>query len=300
MKSASGTALRDRIGGQSMTDVFISYASEDRKQALALANALGACGWSIWWDRKIIAGQTFDQAIERELEMARSVVVLWSKASIASEWVKNEAAAAAERGVLIPALIENVRLPLEFRRKQTADLIGWDGSRSHSGFQALCDGIVSTIDSPGPRPSPPTPPGMPGPVWDRRWTIAVMVLVAILLVFAAYSTGLWPTAPPSPAREVAGIPSPGGTATPQSKVPPDPPAPPAGGASTPAAARTAVVEDLDGFVNVRSGPGTNFSIVGRVNSGETVQLRELDGAWWLVDAPIGRGFVHQSRLVPGK
>jgi hypothetical protein len=65
-----------------VTDVFISYASEDRERAAKLASALGAFGWSVWWDRKIIAGQAFDQAIERELETAKSVVVLVSERSL--------------------------------------------------------------------------------------------------------------------------------------------------------------------------------------------------------------------------
>jgi TIR domain len=87
-----------------MADVFISYANENRDTARKLAASLEARGWSVWWDRKIQAGQTFDQVIERELETARCVIVLWSKESISSEWVKNEAALAAERGVLVPAL----------------------------------------------------------------------------------------------------------------------------------------------------------------------------------------------------
>jgi len=68
-----------------MADIFISYANEDRERAGRLANALESCGWSVWWDRKIIAGQAFDEAIERELETAKCVVVLWSRNSIASE-----------------------------------------------------------------------------------------------------------------------------------------------------------------------------------------------------------------------
>lgn len=38
------------------TDIFISYAREDRETAKALAQVLGARGWKVWWDRKIAPG----------------------------------------------------------------------------------------------------------------------------------------------------------------------------------------------------------------------------------------------------
>jgi len=97
-----------------MTDVFISYANPDRERAREIANALSARGWSVWWDRNIKAGQAFDEVIERELETARNIVVLWSEASIASEWVKNEAAVAAQRRVLIPVLLDRVKMRSSF------------------------------------------------------------------------------------------------------------------------------------------------------------------------------------------
>jgi len=131
-----------------MTDIFISYAREDRERARTVAGALQSRGWSVWWDRDVKAGQAFDQVIEHELETAKSVVVLWSKDSITSDWVKGEAAAAVQRGVLVPALIDNVKLPLEFSRRQTADLISWEGDTSHAGFQALCDGVTMTAGTP--------------------------------------------------------------------------------------------------------------------------------------------------------
>lgn len=167
-----------------MADVFISYASEDRERASKLAGALSGRGWSVWWDRKIVAGQSFDQVIERELETAKSVVVLWSKDSISSEWVKNEAAVAAERGVLVPALIDRVKIPLEFRRKQTVDLVAWEGNSSHGGLQSLYEGISSAIGG-IPQPQPiAKPSGVPR--WNRRWTFAIAGVMIVGLGLLVY------------------------------------------------------------------------------------------------------------------
>lgn len=163
-----------------MSDVFISYASEDRERARMLASALEGRGWSVWWDRKIVPGQTFDQVIEHELETAKCVVVLWSKNSVTKEWVKNEAASAAERGALVPALIENIKIPLEFRRKQTADLISFKGDAAHGGFQGLCEGI-STIISAGTPAYKISPPPSSAPNKRRvLYALGALVLVVAL------------------------------------------------------------------------------------------------------------------------
>ena len=211
-----------------MTDVFVSYASEDRERAGQLAQAFGARGWSVWWDRKIIAGQAFDQAIERELETARCVVVLWSAHSVDSEWVKNEAAVAAERGVLVPALIDGVRLPLEFRRKQTADLVNWHGEAGHAGLEALCEGVAHVL---GTAAAQPVAAGHTPPRRRRLWH-AVVALV-VLLGLGLYAGGAWRAVPPTPASEVAVVPPPAASDKPavQPTAPPvEAPAPPAANA----------------------------------------------------------------------
>jgi hypothetical protein len=190
-----------------VADVFISYANQDRACAHKLANALIAVGWSVWWDRKIIAGQSFDQVIERELETAKSVVVLWSEHSIASEWVKNEAEVASQRGVLVPASVESVRLPLEFRRKQTAQLVGWNGDPSHSGFQALCEGISATLGS-GP-PLSSVLRQRRKSFWNRRLAWVAIVCVVAGLGYGIYrSLARWTAAVSSPIASVAGTPTP--------------------------------------------------------------------------------------------
>jgi hypothetical protein len=167
-----------------MADVFVSYANQDRERVRKLVNAIELCGWSIWWDRKIVPGQTFDQVIEHELEMAKCIVVLWSNNSISSEWVKNEASFASERGVLVPVVIDRVKPPLEFRRKQTSDMVAWGGDHLHEGFQALCDGIVAATKISHTIPDNTIPP-KPKFRLSRRWALSAIISLAFVLVFVA-------------------------------------------------------------------------------------------------------------------
>src|SRR5262245_45030439 len=117
-----------------MSDIFISYASEDRERAQQLAVALDGRGWSIWSDRNIPFGKSFDQAIDEQIHSARCVLVLWSKISVKSQWVKNEARAGMRRNALVPVMIEQVNLPTEFNHAQTADLTDWKPGAPHSQF----------------------------------------------------------------------------------------------------------------------------------------------------------------------
>jgi hypothetical protein len=137
-----------------MSDIFISYASQDRERAKELAGALEQFGWSVWWDRQIPPGKTFDQVIEEELNAARCVIVLWSKDSVASRWVKTEASAAAEREILVPALIGDVKIPFEFQRIQAAHLVDWRQGTPHQDFDLLVKAVERTLGQPSKSKSP--------------------------------------------------------------------------------------------------------------------------------------------------
>jgi hypothetical protein len=129
--------------------VFISYAREDVAAARSIADRLESQGWSVWWDREIQVGSSFDDVIERELEAARCVVVLWSSHSIRSEWVRAEAAEGRARRILVPVLIEEIRPPLQFRQIQSIRLDATSSMlRSEAGTRLV--GAIARIlaDSP--------------------------------------------------------------------------------------------------------------------------------------------------------
>jgi formylglycine-generating enzyme required for sulfatase activity len=133
-----------------MSDIFISYASEDRGTAQLLAQVLAAQGWTVWWDPKIPPGKTYDEVIEEALDNSRCVVVLWSKVSASKRWVKTEAAEGNRRRILIPALIEdNVKIPLEFRLIEAARLTDWRGAQSgHGEFDNFVVAIQELLGKP--------------------------------------------------------------------------------------------------------------------------------------------------------
>jgi pimeloyl-ACP methyl ester carboxylesterase len=116
-----------------VADVFVSYATEDRSRTTSLIKRLQDAGLTVWWDRRIDPGTSFDKIIEQELSAASCVLVVWSKTSVSSDWVREEAEDGLRRGILVPVQIDECQIPLGFRRVQAVNLTGWPRSR-----QDLC------------------------------------------------------------------------------------------------------------------------------------------------------------------
>lgn len=127
-----------------MADIFLSYKREDQWIAREVAADLEVEGYSVFFDVRIEVGDSWDATIERELNAAKAVVVLWSPKSRDSKWVRREAREAGEK--LCPAVVKPCKPPLEFSDVQAANLIGRrQGDLEHPDWRRLCDGVEKCV-----------------------------------------------------------------------------------------------------------------------------------------------------------
>jgi hypothetical protein len=94
--------------------VFISYAREDREAVALLAKQLEAQGFAVWWDWQLVGGSNYRHAIQEELTKADKVIVVWSRHSVRSDFVIDEASTAKAAGKLLPIGIDGAAPPLGF------------------------------------------------------------------------------------------------------------------------------------------------------------------------------------------
>lgn len=115
--------------------VFISYATADRKQALALCKELERRGTECWIStRDVAAGENYQEAIVRALREAQAVVLVFSRAANESDEIKKELSLASRYRIPVLALrIEGVEpsdaFAYELATRQWIDAFdGWERS----------------------------------------------------------------------------------------------------------------------------------------------------------------------------
>jgi serine/threonine-protein kinase len=129
-------------------DIFLSYSRQDLGIAGKMAAALKAAGHNVWWDQALKSGEVYDQVTETALREARVVIVLWSKAAVASDWVRSEATVAMQRGALMPVMIEACQRPVMFELRQSADLMGWKGNAKDPRLLAFLGDVARQLTTP--------------------------------------------------------------------------------------------------------------------------------------------------------
>jgi tetratricopeptide (TPR) repeat protein len=120
---------------QAARRVFVSYATADRKQALAVCKAIERRGVQCWISSRDVApGQNYQEAIVRSLRDAAAMVLIFSRAANTSNEIKKELSLASRFQVPVMALrIEDVEpsdaFAYELSTRQWIDASeGWEQS----------------------------------------------------------------------------------------------------------------------------------------------------------------------------
>ncbi|MCU0891703.1 MAG: TIR domain-containing protein [Sandarakinorhabdus sp.] len=132
------------------TTVFLSYSRDDRKRALPVIQLLEAAGFSVWWDGKLEGGERFAATTAHALETARAVVVLWSKTSINSHWVHDEATRGRDRKCLVPLSLDGSMPPLGFGQFQVIDISRSRLKRGDPAADAMLRAVAALHDGADP------------------------------------------------------------------------------------------------------------------------------------------------------
>jgi adenylate cyclase len=119
-----------------------------------LRKAFEGQGFKVWWDVGLRTGEAYDEVTETALRTAKAVVVLWSKKSVQSRWVRAEATLADRNKTLVPCMIEPCERPIMFELTQTAELSHWHGDAGDKAWVSFLGDVQRFVAA---RPSSAMP-----------------------------------------------------------------------------------------------------------------------------------------------
>lgn len=293
-----------------MVDVFISYSRDNKARVALIAQAVSAAGYAVWWDAELPPHRSYGDVITEKIGSAKAAIVVWSHQSAQSEWVRAEADVARNQKKLVQTAIDDVMPPLPFNQIQFAELADWNGEPDHRGWrkvlmslEELCGREAVPVAAPAPAAAPPPEPPKAAPSdWQAApaaqkpsflpWALLGLAVIAVALL-------AWKLL--QPPSEPAAVATPTETSSDAGEASKDASA---GEGTSPTEAFTlaAVIEDPDGFTNIRAGQGSNTQIVGKVLEGEKFLTYKQPGQWWRVrkaDGTTGYMFRKYIRLVEG-
>lgn len=176
--------------GWHMVEIFVSYSREDRARVTPFVELLINKGFSVWWDRDIHPGDSFEESIDKHILEARCVVVVWSQHSVNSRWVKNEALEGMDRNILIPVLLDDVRIPVAFKQAQAADLRGWPEAFNEFELTTLLSSLHEILNK-----APQATKRLASPLFTApkksRFSVFSLSIVIVMLVAAMAFTYLY-------------------------------------------------------------------------------------------------------------
>jgi hypothetical protein len=131
--------------------IFISYSHSDKTLVDKLALRLVRHDAHVWVDTwELNVGDSILNRVQEAIRDSSALLIVLSKASVASEWCKRELSAGLmreldeKRVIVLPVLVEDCEIPVFLREKMYADF----RKDFKSGFKALLEAVarVSKMD----------------------------------------------------------------------------------------------------------------------------------------------------------
>ncbi|MCF2515108.1 TIR domain-containing protein [Sphingomonas sp. G124] len=176
--------------------MFISYATADRQQALAVCDSIESRGTPCWISsRDVPPGENYQEAIVQALRNTRAVVLVFSWAANKSDEIKKELSLASRYHVQVIALrLQNVEpsdaFAYELSTRQWIDAFnGWDKS---------IDSLVSRIAQTSGANQGDAATGVPVPTrsaFPSRRFLAIAAAAGMLVLLTVAGWWLRPHAP---------------------------------------------------------------------------------------------------------
>jgi hypothetical protein len=146
--------------------IFISYSHQDKNFVDQLAAQLVRNRVYVWLDRwELHVGDSITSRIEQAITTASALLVILSKASVESAWIKREINSGLvreleeRRVVVLPVLVEDCAIPLFLRDKLYAD------------FRRNFDDGLRTILEATARISNPSTGRIEAPIYHSDWAL---------------------------------------------------------------------------------------------------------------------------------
>ncbi|HSJ88327.1 MAG TPA: toll/interleukin-1 receptor domain-containing protein [Anaerolineales bacterium] len=282
-----------------MTQIFISYSRKDIAFVRKLAGDLETAGYDVWWDvSNLRGGDDWVRVIPEAIRASDHFIVVLSSNSVASEWVEKEYTQALHlRRRIIPVMRERTTVPFALNTLNYIDFTTGD-------YAASLNQLLTTLGYTGEPVVPVTSPSvLPGTLYWIPLFVAGMILLALLSIFR-FHPPMTPTATPTLMPSFTPIVIPTHTATttlsPTASVTPTVTLSPTlthTETITPSPTRTpspsatnlpfeslvfCVNSQYANTINVRSGPGTIYAVLGeplKVGTCLTFMARNEEATW---------------------
>ncbi len=287
-----------------MQKVFISYSRKDMDFVRKLAGDMEKAGYDVWWDiTDLRGGDDWVRSLPAAIEASQFFIIVLTQNSIKSEWVQKEYTQALTlRKKIIPLMFEACDVPFALN---TINYVNFLSGEYVDNFKNLLSALGYTgkppVVTPFERAKAILPPAY------RKYVIPGIIAIILLILFALVSTQK-PITPPDITSTPSSIPttevstftltSPAVVITPSSTIT---------ATKQPSLTPSATKQPFETLnycvnslyantINVRSGPGTNYAVLG-----EPLRLRQClafravnEGETWLLIAPNQEDPAHQQ------